>query len=31
VLVTVAIVVLVAFGVVRNLPVQPLAWLGTGT
>jgi len=27
----VAIVVLVLFGVVRNLPVQPLAWLGTGT
>ena len=27
----VAIVVLVVFGVVRNLPIQPFAWLGTGT
>jgi hypothetical protein len=27
----VAIVVLIVFGIVRNLPVQPFAWLGTGT
>jgi Protein of unknown function (DUF2752) len=27
----VAIVVLLVFAVVRNLPVQPFAWLGTGT
>ena len=27
----VAIVVLVVFGVVRNLPVEPFRWLGTGT
>jgi hypothetical protein len=27
----VAVVVLLVFGVVRNLPVQPFSWLGTGT
>ena len=27
----IAVVVLVLFGIVRNLPVQPFAWLGTGT
>ena len=27
----VAVVVLVVFGIVRNLPVAPLSWLGTGT
>jgi hypothetical protein len=27
----VAVVVLVVFGIVRNLPVAPLRWLGTGT
>ncbi len=26
----VAVVVLVVFGIVRNLPVAPLSWLGTG-
>src|SRR5262249_19882161 len=30
-LVPMLIVVLIVFGVARNLPVQPLAWLGTGT
>jgi hypothetical protein len=29
--VRVLIVVLLVFGVVRNLPMQPFAWLGTGT